>query len=91
MKKYKMTNPLPMQTAGMGAIAGAASTAVTPASALAGGIIGGVIGAVGGGIMKMRDEKASETMAQHPLLNQTQFTPVKKSYPRAGKAKPKGY
>jgi outer membrane lipoprotein SlyB len=69
MKNYKMTNPLPMQSAGMGAIAGAATTAVTPGSAIVGGLIGAGVGAVAGGIMKMRDEKAT----RHSALNETQF------------------
>ena len=69
MKNYKMTNPLPMHSAGMGMIAGAATTAVTPGSAIVGGLVGGAIGAVAGGVMKMRDEKA----ARHGALNEKQF------------------
>lgn len=69
MKKYKMTNPLPMHSAGMGMVAGMATTAVTPGSAVVGGLIGAGVGAVAGGVMKMRDEKA----ARHSALNENQF------------------
>lgn len=55
MKKYKMVNPLPMQSAGMGFIAGASMGALSPASSLAAGAVGAGIGAIAGGIAARRD------------------------------------
>ena len=55
MKKYKVVNPLPMHSAGMGFVAGAAMGATSPASSLILGGIGAGIGAIGGGIAARRD------------------------------------
>lgn len=55
MKKIKVVNPLPMQSAGLGFVAGASMGAATPAGALALGAIGAGLGAIGGGIAARRD------------------------------------
>jgi uncharacterized membrane protein len=71
----KMTNPLPMQAAGMGFIAGAAMgahDAATPGNAVVAGLTGGFIGLVGGGISARRDAKIARQ--ENPdLRNKTQL------------------
>lgn len=55
MKKYKVVNPLPMHSAGMGFVAGAAMGAASPASSLVAGAVGAGIGAIAGGFAARRD------------------------------------
>jgi uncharacterized membrane protein len=68
-------NPLPMQSAGAGFIAGAAMgahDAATPGNALVAGLTGAILGAVGGGIAARRDAKIARQ--ENPeLRNKTQL------------------
>ena len=61
MKKYKLVNRLPLESAGAGFAVGAAMGATSPASSLILGAIGGVAGAIGGGIAARRDVAKGRT------------------------------
>lgn len=71
MKKYKMTDPTPMQAGAFGAMGGASAGATTVGGALIGAAVGFGVGAVAGGIVARRDRIAK---VENPdLRNKTQL------------------